>query len=80
MTLVAELDDDDMRRDYNRYYSNGTLWSGNGVVKVRNGHIIVDRLAEGSHAAPKYGVTLNYKLSGGSFVLSGKPVREKTGF
>lgn len=76
--LLAELDDKDMERDYNRYHSNGTLWRiVDDGVRVINALLIIERFSEGSHASPEYIVTLNYRLNGTRLALSGKPNRKK---
>lgn len=79
--LVAELNDNNMYRDYKRYYSNGTLWriTDNGV-KVKGNNLVIERFAEGSHAAPKYVATMDYRLNGTKLTLSGKPQRRNTNF
>ncbi len=75
---LAEINGKDIERDYNRYYPKGTLWgiADNGV-KVRSGRLIIERFAEGSHAAPAYIATFNYRLSGKKFILNGKPQRKR---
>lgn len=77
--LLAKLDTRDLERDYLRYYPDGFLVDiANDGVKVRNGHLIVEKFADGSRATPEYIVTLDYKLSGTSLTLSGKPHRAST--
>jgi hypothetical protein len=84
-TLVAKLDNNDMWRDYEHYYPNGTLWSiiwsnRNNGIEIRKGHVIIKTFAEGSHAEPDYIVSLDYELSGAKFALNGKPQRRRRGF
>ena len=76
-TLVSEVSDKDMERDYRRNYADGESYWGvteNGL-KAKNGNLEIEVLADGSHASPKYIVTLEYGLSGKSFRLIGKPQR-----
>jgi hypothetical protein len=75
-TLLAEINDKDMQRDYSSYYRNGELWriADNGV-KVRNGNLAIEKFAEGSMSVPDYIVTLEYRLNGVNLTLSGKPQR-----
>jgi hypothetical protein len=78
--LVAEISDKDMERDYRRYYPDTeTYWgvTGDGL-KIRNGNLEIEVLADGPHASPKYIVTLEYRLSGESFRLIGKPQRRNS--
>lgn len=75
--LIASINDKGMERDYRRNYTDAESYWGineNGL-KVNNGNISVDVLADGSHAAPKYIVTLEYHLSGKTLSLVGKPQR-----
>jgi hypothetical protein len=76
--LLAQLDTKDLERDYLRYYPDGFLVDiANDGVKVRNGHLIIEKFADGSRATPEYIVTLEYELSGASLTLSGKPQRRR---
>jgi len=76
-TLLAGISDKDMERDYRANYPDAESYWGineNGI-KTNNGNVAIDVLADGSHAAPKYIVTLEYHLSGGTLRLVGKPQR-----
>lgn len=76
--LLAQTNGDDMTRDYVRYYPNGgtfTMWWGIRGVKVRNGNVEIEALVDGSHAAPQFVVTLEYRWNYGTFTLSGRPLR-----
>jgi hypothetical protein len=76
-TLLAEINDKDMERDYRRSYPDAESYWGiaeNGL-KVKDGNLEIDVLVDGSHAAPKYIVTLEYRLSGKTLQLNGKPPR-----
>jgi hypothetical protein len=76
--LLAQTNGDDMTRDYVRYYPNGgtfTMWWGIRGVKVRNGNVEIEALVDGSHAAPQFIVTLEYRWDNGTFTLSGRPQR-----
>ncbi len=80
-TLLAGISDKDMERDYRANYSDAESYWGvneNGV-KVKNRSLEIEALADGSHASPKYIVTLEYGLSGASFRLIGKPQRKSFG-
>src|SRR5262249_42152715 len=79
-TLLAEISDKDMERDYRRYYPDTeTYWGVTGNdLKERNGHLEIEVFADGPHASPKYIVTLEYRLSGERFRLIGKPQRRNT--
>jgi hypothetical protein len=76
-TLVAEISDKDMERDYRRSYPDAESYWGiaeNGL-KVKDGNLEIEVRADGPHAAPKYIVTLEYRLSGKALRLNGKPQR-----
>lgn len=79
-TLLAEIGDKDMERDYRRYYPDTeTYWGVTGNdLKVRNGNLEMEVFADGPHASPQYIVTLEYRLSGESFRLIGKPQRRNS--
>lgn len=76
-TLLAAISDKDMERDYRRHYPDAeSYWGVNeGGLEVKNGHLEVNVLAEGSHASPQYVVTLEYRLDGKTLRLLGKPER-----
>jgi hypothetical protein len=77
-TLLAGIDDKGMERDYRRHYPDAESYWGineNGL-KVENGNLKIDVLADGPHASPKYIVTLVYHLSGKALQLVGKPERK----
>lgn len=79
-SLLATISDKDMERDYRRSYPDAESYWGineNGL-KVQNGNLEIEVLADGPHAAPKYIVTLEYRLSGESFRLVGKPQRRNS--
>jgi len=78
--LVAEISDQDMERDYRGYYpKTESYWGVTGEgLKIKNGTLEIEVLADGSHAAPQYTVTLVYRLSGESFRLTGKPQRRNS--
>jgi len=76
-TLLAEITDKDMERDYRSHYPDAESYWGineNGL-KVKNGNLEIEVLADGSHASPKNIVLLEYRLNGTSFRLTGKPQR-----
>lgn len=79
-SLLATISDKDMERDYRRSYPDAESYWGineNGL-KVQNGNLGIEVLADGPHAAPKYIVTLEYRFSGESFRLVGKPQRRNS--
>jgi len=79
-SLLAAISDKDMERDYRRSYPDAESYWGineNGL-KLQNGNLEIEVLADGPHAAPKYIVTLEYRLSGESFRLVGKPQRRNS--
>lgn len=79
--LLAALSDKDMERDYRRHYPDAESYWGvdeNGL-KAKDGNLEIDVLADGSHAAPKYIVTLEYHLGGETLRLIGKPQRRSIG-
>jgi hypothetical protein len=78
--LVAGISDKDMERDYRHYYpATETYWGVTGEgLKIRNGNLEIEVFADGPHASPQYIVTLEYRLSGESFRLIGKPQRRNS--
>jgi hypothetical protein len=76
--LLAAIDDKGLERDYRRSYPDAESYWGindNGI-KVNNGNVEIEVLVDGPHAAPKYIVTLSYRLSGKTLSLNGKPPRK----
>jgi hypothetical protein len=77
-SLLARLDSTGVISDYQKTYADGTLhYAGENGPKIVNGHVIVEALTDGSFAGPENVATFDYQLSGGKFVLSGKPTRTK---
>jgi hypothetical protein len=77
-SLLARLDSNGVEDDYKKSYADGTLhYAGERGPKIVNGHVIVEALADGSFAGPENVATFDYRLSGGKFVLSGRPARMK---
>jgi hypothetical protein len=79
--LLAGISDKDLERDYRRHYPDAESYWGvneNGL-RVKDGNLEVDVLADGPHASPKYIVTLEYRLSGETLGLVGKPQRKNFG-
>lgn len=76
--LLAGISDKGLEGDYRRHYPDAESYWGLDAdgLKVKGGHLEFDVLADGSHAAPKYIVTLEYDLSGGALRLVGKPQRK----
>ena len=80
-TLLAAISDKDMERDYRRHYPDAESYWGineNGL-RVKDGKLEIDVLAEGPHASPQHVVTLEYRLSGKALRLIGKPQRRSLG-
>jgi hypothetical protein len=76
--LLARLDSTGVEGDYQKTYTGGTLfYAGENGPKIAGGHVIVEALTDGSFAWPENVATFDYQLSGGKFVLSGKPTRTK---
>lgn len=76
--LLARIDGEGVLKDYQKYYRNGELhYAGINPPRIRDGHVIVEALVDGSFACPGYTAVFDYKLSGGKFVLTGKPTREQ---
>ena len=76
-TLLAEISDKNMERDYRANYADADGYWGiteNGI-KVKNGNVEIEVAVDGPHAAPKYIATLEYRLSGNTLRLIGKPQR-----
>jgi len=80
-TLLAGISDKGMERDYRRHYPDAKSYWGvkEDGIKVQNGNLEIDVLADGSHAYPKYIVTLEYHLKGGTLRIIGKPPRMSIG-
>lgn len=79
--FVAGITDKDMERDYRANYPDAEGYWGineNGI-KTNNGNVVIEVLADGPHAAPKYVVTLEYHLNGKTLRLNGKPPRKSSG-
>ena len=77
LTLVATTNDKELEKDYRANYSDADSYWGfneNGI-KVSNGNVQFEVLTDGSHAAPKYIVTLEYSWSAMTLSLKGKPQR-----
>jgi hypothetical protein len=75
--FLARINADRVTKDYVKYYPKGIFhYAGVNPPIIRNGQVIVEALMDGSFACPKYTAVFNYKLSGGKFVLSGKPTRK----
>ena len=74
-TLLAEISDTNMERDYRRTFPDAESYWGVADVKVRDGNFAIEVIVDGSHASPKYLATLEYRLRGKTFQLTGKPRR-----
>lgn len=76
--LLARVVYSQISKDYKKYYPKNAVlhYAGVNPPKIQNGLVIVEALTEGSFACPKYTAVFSYKLSGGKFILSGKPIRK----
>lgn len=77
-TLLAATNDKTLERDYRANYPDADSYWGiseNGI-KANNGNLQIEVLVDGPHAAPKYIATLEYRLSGKTLGLTGKPARK----
>ncbi|HBB94154.1 MAG TPA: hypothetical protein DC054_02075 [Blastocatellia bacterium] len=79
--FLAEITDKDMERDYRANYADAEgYWGTNeNGIKTNNGNVVIEVLADGPHAGPKYIVTMEYHLNGNTFRLNGKPPRKSAG-
>jgi hypothetical protein len=80
-TLLAGTNDKNLERDYRANYPDADGYWGineNGI-KLNNGSLQIEVLVDGPHAAPKYIATLDYRLSGKTLQLNGKPARRNAG-
>ncbi len=76
--LLARLDSTGVEGDYQKSYADGTVfYPGENGPKIIDGHVIVEALTDGSFAGPENVAAFEYEVSGGKFVLSGKPSRTK---
>ena len=79
-TLLAATNDRELERDYRAHYPDADSYWGineNGI-KTNNGNVQIEVLVDGPHAAPKYIATLEYRLSGKTLRLTGKPQRKNS--
>lgn len=79
--FLAGITDKDLERDYRANYPDADGYWGineNGI-KTNKGNVVIEVLADGPHAAPKYVATLEYHLNGKTLRLSGKPTRKSAG-
>jgi hypothetical protein len=75
--MLARIDGARVLADYQKYFPKGTLhYAGTNPPTVKSGVVTIEALTDGSFACPKYTAVFNYKLSGGKFILSGKPTRK----
>ncbi len=76
--FLTRLDSSVLETDYKKSYPSGVIFfPTEKAPKIQNGHLIVQAYTDGSFASPKNTATFDYKLSGGKFVLSGKPTRKR---
>lgn len=76
--MLARLDDAPALKDYRRLYLKGELhYAGPNPPKVRDGRVTVEALVDGSFACPWYAPAFDYRVSGGRFVLAGRPARRR---
>jgi hypothetical protein len=76
--LLAQLNSTAVESDYKKSYPDGIIfYAGETGPKIVDGHVIVEALSDGSFAWPENTATFDYQLSGGKFVLRGKPAQSK---
>jgi hypothetical protein len=74
--VVGSLVEAQMRGDYAR--SGGVLWGFTRAgVRIRNRRLVVERYADGVHAAPRWVVTLQYRWDRDRFRPAGPPSRTR---
>ena len=74
--LLAKIGMDDVSADYQKSYPDGIMCCAGGAPEIRNGQLIVKAHTDGMFLNPENTTTFNYRLSGGKFVLNGKPTKK----
>lgn len=75
--LIAGINDKELERDYRKNYpETESYWGVANGVKITNGNLEIEVLADGPHASPKYIVPMEYHLTGTTLGLTGKPARK----
>lgn len=79
-TLVGQIGDKEFERDYRQAYPDAeSYWGLTGsALKIADGRLVVEVVADGPHAAPKYSVTLEYRVQGTRITLAGSPKRAES--
>jgi len=76
--LIADLDLERLKSDYNMYFPNSTLWPTETIYQpARRNTILVKVLADGNHAQAEYKVFMEYEIRENQLQLIDKPVRDK---
>lgn len=76
--ILARLDSGVIERDYKKAFPKGVVFfPGEKAPKIENGRLIFQAFTDGSFASPANIATFTYKLSGGKFIISGKPVKKR---
>jgi hypothetical protein len=74
---IGWLGERQMRQDYARSARGGVLWGFTSAgVTIRNHRLVLERYADGIHAAPRSVVTMQYRWDRDRFRLAGKPSRK----
>lgn len=78
--LLARITDNDIERDYKRYYrsSRDHLWPSVNSIKIEKGNLVIEKLSEGSHANPEHITKITYRWNGSAFQPVKKPERKKS--
>jgi len=75
---MGSLGERQMRQDYARSAPGGVLWGfTRAAVTIRNHRLVLERYADGAHAAPRWVVTMQYRWDRDRFRLAAKPSRTR---
>jgi hypothetical protein len=72
--LLGSFGNSNTERDYRQYYPDGFVFPAGGA-SVANGKLLINRVADGSHACPENDVRFEYLWNGKNFALAGRPVK-----
>ena len=80
--LLTSLDEKEIQSEYKKYFPNSVLWSIYDIRLsiIRNAPIEVDLYSDGSHASPKYLVSMHYYVQGDKINLMGAPERKSMSY
>ena len=75
---LGSLGERQMREDYARSAPGGVLWGFTPAgLTIRNHRLVLERYADGAHAAPRWVVTMQYRWDRDHFRLAAKPSRKR---